>query len=203
MRSPQGGTQREACRWVRRGTATDESQRQPRVARRTAVCTSAQCVWARGPEGRAHRESARSGDADDYEGIGEGAEVASALPHRQHLVRDRGLLLGLGRLALLELGASLGLVVLVLDLERAELVVPSKDAVALQKGGGALGHTLSSHCGQRSDAEGGRRGCMDRWGRLTIRAPSAEPSGHPRLTIRAPSPNHHRAPSPNHQGTLA
>ena len=62
-----------------------------------------------------HLESARSGDD------GEGAEVDSAL-----LVRDRGLVL--------LLGASLGLL-LDLDLERAELVVPSKEAVVLRRGG--------------------------------------------------------------------
>ena len=72
----------------------------------------------RGPEARGgHRESARSGDAKD----GEGAEVDSAL-----LVRDRGLVL--------LLGASLGLL-LNLDLERAKLVVPSKEAVVLRRGG--------------------------------------------------------------------
>ena len=101
-------------------------------------------------QARAHRESARSGDADDGEGVGEGAEVDNALPRRRQLVR--GLLLRLGRLGLLELGASLGLVLLVLDLERAELVAPSKDAVVLQKGGGVLGVVW---------------GCMDRCGRLT------------------------------------
>ena len=67
---------------------------------------------------RGHRESAGSSEADD----GEGAEVDSAL-----LVRDRGLVL--------LLGASLGLL-LDLDLERAELVVPSKEAVVLRRGGG-------------------------------------------------------------------
>ena len=74
-------------------------------------------------QGRAHRESARSGDADGGEDVGEGEEVDNALPRRRQLVR--GLLLRLGRLdclGLLELGASLGHV---LDLERAELVAPS------------------------------------------------------------------------------
>ena len=61
---------------------------------------------------------------------------------------------------------------------RAELVVPSKDAVALQKGGGLGAHVVLVLWAEVG--EGGRRGCMDRWGRLTI-----------------------RAPSPNHQGTLA
>ena len=94
-------------------------------------------------QARAHRESARSGDADDGEGVGEGAEVDNALPRRRQLVR--GLLLGLDRLGLLELGASLGLDLLVLDLERAELVAPSKAAVVLQKGGGCLEHTRSTY----------------------------------------------------------
>ena len=84
--------------------------------------------------GDGHLEPARRGDADD----GEGAEVDRALPRRQHLVTDRGLLKGLDRLGILGLGASLGLL-LDLDLERAELVVPSRDAVVLPRwGGGAL-----------------------------------------------------------------
>ena len=78
-----------------------------------------------------HLESARSGDADDSEG----AEVDSALPRRRHLVADRGLLDGFGLPGLLRLGPSLGLL-LDLDLERAELAVPSRDAVVLPKGGG-------------------------------------------------------------------
>ena len=78
-----------------------------------------------------HLESTRSGDADD----GEGAEVDSALPRRRHLVADRGLLDGFGLPGLLRLGPSLGLL-LDLDLERAELAVPSRDAVVLPKGGG-------------------------------------------------------------------
>ena len=127
----------EACRWVRRGTA----RRVPKTAEsgttHTAVCTSA-VHMEREDQGRGHRDPARSGDADDGEGVGDGAEVDNALPRRRQLVR--GLLLRLGRLGLLELGARLGLVLLVLDLERAELVAPSKDAVVLQKvGGGALG----------------------------------------------------------------
>ena len=97
--------------------------------------------YPRGPDATllyrgGHRVSARSGDADDGEGVGEGAEVDSALPRRRHLVHDHGLLLGLGRLGLLELGASLGLQ-LVLDLERAELVAPSNYAVVLHKKEGA------------------------------------------------------------------
>ena len=88
-----------------------------------------------------HRESARSADADDGEGVGEGAEVDNALPRRRQLVR--GLLLDLGCLGLLELDASLGLVLLVLDLERAELVAPSEDAVVLQKGGEGAWSTRS------------------------------------------------------------
>ena len=80
--------------------------------------------------GDGHLEPARRGDADD----GEGAEVDRALPRRGHLVTDRGLLKGLDRLGLLGLGASLGLL-LDLDLERAELVVPSKEAVVLRRGG--------------------------------------------------------------------
>ena len=88
---------------------------------------------------------------------------------------------------LLELGASLGLR-LVLDLERAELVVPSEDAVVLQE-------RMQGAWSARSPRAVGR-GCRGRaektglHGFLTIKAPSA-----PRLTIRAPSPNH--------QGTLA
>ena len=107
-----------------------------------------------------HRESARSGDADDGEGVDEGAEVNGSLPRRRHLVRDRDVLLGLGlllrlglaglahlldldRLGLLIHGASLGLC-RVLDLERAGLVVSSTDAVILPKGkGGAI--LLGSH----------------------------------------------------------
>ena len=77
-------------------------------------------------QGRGHRDPARSGDADD----GEDAEVDSALPRRRYVVRDHGLLLGLGVVLLLGLGS-----VLDLDLERAELVVPSKDAVILPKRG--------------------------------------------------------------------
>ena len=77
-----------------------------------------------------HLESTRSGDADD----GEGAEVDSALPRRRHLVADRGLLDGFGLPGLLSLGPSLGLL-LDLDLERAKLVVPSKEAVVLRRGG--------------------------------------------------------------------
>ena len=84
-----------------------------------------------------HRESARSGDADD----GEDAEVDSALPRRRYVVRDHGLLLGLGvvlllglgSVGLLGLGASPGLL-LDLDLERAELVVPSKDVILPKRG---------------------------------------------------------------------
>ena len=71
-----------------------------------------------------HLESVRSGDGDD----GEGAEVDSALPRRRHLVTDRG------PFGLLGPGPSLGLL-LDLDLERAELVVPSRDALVLMKGG--------------------------------------------------------------------
>ena len=70
-----------------------------------------------------HLESARSGDD------GEGAEVDSALPRRRHLVTDRG------PFGLLGPGPSLGLL-LDLDLERAELVVPSRDAVVLKGEGG-------------------------------------------------------------------
>ena len=103
------------------------------MAQRTQRCASA-VRMEREDQGRAHRGSARSGDADDGEGVGEGAEVDNAVPRRRQLVR--GLVLHLGRLGLLELGASLGPVLLVLDLERAELVAPSKDAVVLQKGGG-------------------------------------------------------------------
>ena len=75
--------------------------------------------------GGGHRESARSGDADD----GEDAEVDSALPRRRYVVRDHGLLLGLGVVLLLGLGS-----VLDLDLERAELVVPSKDVILPNRG---------------------------------------------------------------------
>ena len=67
------------------------------------------------------RECARSDDAED----GEGAEVDSALPRREHL----GLLLDL-------------------DLERDELVVPSKDSVVLcrrREGGWSCSSTFSSH----------------------------------------------------------
>ena len=81
------------------------------------------CSEVRGPE--AHRESARSGDADN----GEDAEVDSALPRRRYVVRDHGLLLGLGVVLLLGLGS-----VLDLDLERAELVVPSKDVILPKRG---------------------------------------------------------------------
>ena len=81
------------------------------------------CSEVRGPE--AHRESARSGGADN----GEDAEVDSALPRRRYVVRDHGLLLGLGVVLLLGLGS-----VLDLDLERAELVVPSKDVILPKRG---------------------------------------------------------------------
>ena len=79
-------------------------------------CKRSACA-ARTRQRRGHRKSAGSTEADD----GEGAEVDSAL-----LVRDRGLVL--------LLGASLGLL-LDLDLERAKLVVPSKEAVVLRRGG--------------------------------------------------------------------
>ena len=154
------------ARWVRCDAARPETSTKDTaesVARRTAVCTSA-VRMEREDQGRGHREFARSGDADDGEGVGEGAEVDNALPRRRQLVR--GLLLGLDRLGLLELGASLGL-----DLERAELVAPSEDVVVLQKGGGE--HTLSSYCGQRS----ARAGDGVSWIGLTIRAPSPNHQG--------------------------
>ena len=96
-----------------------------------------------------HRESAGSGDADD----GEDAEVDSALPRRRYVVRDHGLLLclgvvlqlGLGSVGLSGLGASPGLL-LDLDLERAELVVPSKDVI-LPKRGRAEGFTRTGEAG--------------------------------------------------------
>ena len=134
-----------AHRVERRGVQVDAARRESRVpktanrvARRTQRCASA-VRMEREDQGRAHRGSARSGNADDGEGVGEGAEVDNAVPRRRQLVS--GLVLRLGRLGLLELGASLGLVLPVLDLERgAELVAPSKDAVVLQKGGaGAWG----------------------------------------------------------------
>ena len=94
-----------------------------------------------------HLEPARSGDADDSEG----AEADSALPRRRCL-HDRGLiglglvlLLGRGLLRLLGLGLGLGL--LDLDLERAELVVPSKDAMVLPNGRGLGG----SHACRRGE----------------------------------------------------
>ena len=52
------------------------------------IMHAARCEDHRG----GHRESARSGYADD----GENAEVDSALPRRRYVVRDHGLLLGLG-----------------------------------------------------------------------------------------------------------
>ena len=150
----------EACRWGRRGTA----RRVPKTAETGTTDSGVHERSAYMERRGGHRESARSGDADDGEGVGEGAEADNAVPRRrQQLVR--GLLLRLGRLGLLELGALLGLVLLVLDLERAELVAPSKDAMVLQKGGG-LELTFSSLCGQRSDTEGKRLGCMV--GSLTI-----------------------------------
>ena len=107
------------CRWV----CVIMDRRPHRVTRCRDVQAYNACSEVRGPE--AHRESARSGDADD----GEDAEVDSALPRRRYVVRDHGLLLGLGVVLLLGLGS-----VLDLDLERAELVVPSKDVI-LPKGG--------------------------------------------------------------------
>ena len=126
-----------------------------------------------------HRESARSGDADD----GEGAEVNGALPRRRRLVRDRDVLLGLGlvlrlglaglahlldfdRLGLLMHGASLGLC-RVLDLERAGLVVSSTDAVVLPKGkgGGMCLGAAESICTRKDSMAGGMRthGVWERW----------------------------------------
>ena len=107
----------------------------PKTPRCRGVQAYNACSEVRGPE--AHRESARSGDADN----GEDAEVDSALPRRRYVVRDHGLLLGLGVVLLLGLGsvglfclgASLGLL-LDLDLERAELVVPSKDVILPKRG---------------------------------------------------------------------
>ena len=104
-------------------------------------------------QGRAHRESARSGDADDGEGVGEGAEVDNAVPRRRQLVR--GLLLRLGRLGLLELGASLGLVLLVLDLESRVLLghrVKNRTTGRLSKSlcGVCLVHSQISHFRQKS-----------------------------------------------------
>ena len=85
------------------------------------------------------RECARSDDAED----GEGAEVDSALPRREHL----------GLVGLLGLGLLLDL-----DLEGAELVVPSKDAVLRKRREGVwlvmLESTFSSHTGRLL---GGRR----------------------------------------------
>ena len=107
--------------WMRgmaSGCAEWPQIRVPKTQARVARCrgVQAQCMCSE-DQRRGHRESAGSSDADD----GEGAEVDSAL-----LVRDRGLIL--------LLGASLGLL-LDLDLERAELVVPSKEAVVLRRGG--------------------------------------------------------------------
>ena len=132
------GWNAETCRWTRHGESRVPKTANYSGTTHTAVCKRG-AYGAREDQGRAHRGSARSGNADDGEGVGEGAEVDNAVPRRRQLVR--GLLLGLGRLGLLELGASLGLVLPVLDLERgAELVAPSKDAVVLRKvGGGALG----------------------------------------------------------------
>ena len=92
------------------------------------VCVGAEYVWHLVGK---RRESARSGEADD----GEGAEADSALRRRQ----DRGLLslglvLLLGRGLLGLLGLDLGLGLPDLDLERAELVVPSKDGMVLPNG---------------------------------------------------------------------
>ena len=81
-----------------------------------------------------HLESVRSGDGDDGEGAEVDRHVDRAMPRRRHLVTDRGLLDGFGLPGLLRLGPSLGLL-LDLDLERAELVVPSKEAVVLRRGG--------------------------------------------------------------------
>ena len=107
--------------WMRgmaSGCAEWPQIRVPKTQARVARCrgVQAQCMCSE-DQRRGHRESAGSSEADD----GEGAEVDSAL-----LVRDRGLVL--------LLGASLGLL-LDLDLERAELVVPSKEAVVLRRGG--------------------------------------------------------------------
>ena len=139
MWSPQGVERRGVQVGATRHGQTSAKDSQEWHDAHTAVCKSS-AYGARGPQGRAHRESARSGDADDGEGVGEGAEEDNAVPRRRQLVR--GLLLRLGRLGLLELGASLGHV---LDLERAELVAPSKAAVVLQKGGGCLEHTRSTY----------------------------------------------------------
>ena len=108
--------------WIR-GMATDTSAKDTGRRLHDAEVVQAQCMCSE-DQRRGHRESAGSSEADD----GEGAEVDSAL-----LVRDRGLVL--------LLGASLGLL-LDLDLERAELVVPSKDAMVLPNGRGLWGaHT--------------------------------------------------------------
>ena len=133
---------------MRRGTA----RREPKTAESGTTDSGVHKRSAYMEHRGGHRESARSGDADDGEGVGKGAEVDNALPRRRQLVRS--LVLDLGRLGLLELDASLGLVLLVLDLERAELVVPSKAAVVLQKGGGGVEHT----CPLALWAEVGRRG---------------------------------------------
>ena len=101
--------------WMR-GMATDTSAKDTGRRLHDAEVVQAQCMCSE-DQRRGHRESAGSSEADD----GEGAEVDSAL-----LVRDRGLVL--------LLGASLGLL-LDLDLERAKLVVPSKEAVVLRRGG--------------------------------------------------------------------
>ena len=123
---------------------------QGRVPKTAKSCTTQKvCSAVHGTgttEMGTHRESARSGDADDDEG----AEVDGALPRRRRLARDRDVLLGLGlvlrlglaglahlldfdRPGLLMHGASLGLC-RVLDSERAGLVVSSTDAVVLPKG---------------------------------------------------------------------
>ena len=102
------------------------------------------CV-ERGAQAGTHRESARSGDADD----GERAEGDSALPRCRHLVRDCDLLglgrvlrLALGRLGLLGHGASLALL-LARDLEPAGLVEPSREAAVLSEGGEGRGQRVS------------------------------------------------------------
>ena len=117
------------------GMWPDECQRQPSAMHDAKVWTRAECkrsAWSEDyAEAGTHREFACSGDAND----GEGAEVDSVLPRRRHLARHRVVLLGLGLVLRLVLG-RLGVrpsVVLVLDLERADLVVLNKDAAVLPR----------------------------------------------------------------------
>ena len=139
-----------ACKWM---WACGQTSAKDSLALCTKECKRS--AWSEDyAEAGTHRGFARSSDAND----GEGAEVDSVLPRRRHLARHRVVLPGLGLVLRLVLG-RLGVrpsVVLVLDLERADLVVLNKDAAVLPREGGCW--VVWSCCSTYSLSWTGRRG---------------------------------------------